>query len=163
MDEKSIDEFTLFDLEPQSEVARQEPSAETVARLSIRATSSTNTFPAASIKPVSAQSTAKRNRHLSPSVYHRLNPASYPNCLLSRHRLLQTQKGTNSSLGTSPQPMENWLDEQSFQGAERQMDRPLHLAGLETKPLATELRQPGPVDPWPPCIRRKPGQTCLIH
>ena len=32
----------------------------------------------------------------------------------------------------------NWLKEQGFEGTERHMDRPLHLTGLEVKPIATE-------------------------
>ena len=78
----------------------ERPSAETATRHSIRATSSTNTFPAASTELSGNQPAARRSRHLTrPAIHNRLRPASCPNYLPSRHRLLQTQKGTDFAPG----------------------------------------------------------------
>ena len=48
-----------------------------------------------------------------------------------------TQIGADS--GSTPTIIgRNWLKAQSFKGIEKQMDRPLHLTGLEAKPVATD-------------------------
>lgn len=50
---------------------------------------------------------------------------------------LATSTGTDS--GSAPTIAgRNWLEAQSFRCTERQMDRLLHLTGLEAKPMATE-------------------------